>query len=413
MSSIPDVINLPVPVPQPEAASHGTLRAAQVGIFAIACGLTVANIFYAQPLIGLIGPALGLAASRIGLIVTLTQVGYGAGLLLLVPLSDVLENRRLVVTALGAVALGLLGIALSDSAATFMAASFVVGVFAAATQILVPFVSHLAPPAQRGRVVGIVMSGLLGGVMLARPFASYIAATWGWRAVFYISAGMMITLALVLFRVLPQRHPGTGLAYSRILRSLPRLVARTAVLRRRGFYQAMMFAAFNIFWTGVPLMLAREFAFGQVGIALFTLAGAAGALAAPIAGRLADRGMTRPATGWALVAAVVAFFIAVAGGRWHSLALLIVAALVLDAAVQLCQVLSLRSIYMLAPESRGRLNGLFIACAVLGGATGSGLAPAIYTFDGWGTLANIGVLFVFAALVLYLSEFPYRGRRAP
>jgi predicted MFS family arabinose efflux permease len=257
------------------------------------------------------------------------------------------------------------------------------------------------------------MSGLLGGVMLARPFSSYIAATFGWRAVFYISAGMMLTLALVLFRVLPQRRPGTGLPYARILRSLPHLVARTAILRRRGFYQAMMFAAFNIFWTGVPLLLAREFAFSQVGIALFTLAGAAGALAAPIAGRLADRGFTRPATGWALVAAVAAFFIAVAAGRLHSVALLILAALVLDAAVQLCQVLSLRSIYMLAPESRGRLNGLFIACAFLGGATGSGLAPAIYTFDGWGALANIGVLFVFAALVLYLSEFPYRGRRAP
>jgi predicted MFS family arabinose efflux permease len=408
MSSIPQVDDLQVPALRPGAASDDALRAAPIWVFAVACGLTVANIFYSQPLIGLIGPALGLPAARIGLIVTLTQIGYGIGLLLLVPLSDVLENRRLVVTALCAVALGLLGIALSDSAATFMAASFVVGLFAAATQILVPFASHLAAPARRGRVVGIVMSGLLGGVMLARPFSSYIAATWGWRAVFYISAGMMVTLAVVLFRVLPQRHPGTGLAYTRILRSLPRLVARTAVLRRRGFYQAMMFAAFNIFWTGVPLLLAREFAFGQVGIALFTLAGAAGALAAPIAGRLADRGLTRPATGWALLAAVVAFFIAVAGGRWHSLALLIVAALVLDAAVQLCQVLSLRSIYMLAPESRGRLNGLFIACAFVGGATGSGLAPAIYTFDGWGTLANIGVLFVFAALVLYLSEFPYR-----
>ena len=413
MSSIPDVDTLPVPVSRREPASPGALSAAQVGIFALACGLTVANIFYTQPLIGLIGPALGLPAARAGLIVTLTQIGYGVGLLLLVPLSDVLENRRLVVTALCAAALGLLGVALSHSVATFMAASFVVGLFAAATQILVPFVSHLAPQEQRGRVVGNVMSGLLGGVMLARPFSSYIAATFGWRAVFYISAGMMLTLALVLFRVLPQRRPGTGLAYSRILRSLPRLVSRTAVLRRRAFYQAMMFAAFNVFWTGVPLLLAREFAFGQGRIALFTLAGAAGALAAPIAGRLADRGLTRPATGWALVAAVVAFAVAVAGGRLHSLALLVAAALILDAAVQLCQVLSLRSIYMLAPELRGRLNGLFIACAFLGGATGSGVAPAVYTFHGWNTLANIAVLFVLAALVLYLSEFPYRGRRAP
>jgi predicted MFS family arabinose efflux permease len=414
MSSIPEVESWPSPFPtRGKEAPRSGLSAAQVAIFAAACGLAVANIYYTQPLIGLIGPALGLHAGLAGLIVSLTQLGYGAGLLFLVPLSDVIENRRLVIVALGAVALGLLGIALSDSAATFLIASFVVGVFAVATQILVPFASHLAPEASRGKVVGNVMSGLLGGVMLARPFSSYVAATLGWRAVFYISAGMMLALMLVLLRALPQRRPSIRLAYPQILRSLPGLVAGTPLLRRRAFYQGMMFAGFNTFWTGAPLLLAHEFGLGQRGIALFTLAGAAGALSAPIAGRMADRGWTRPATGWALVAAAVAFAIAIAGGRMHSLTLLVLAALILDAAVQVCQVLSLRSIYTLAPALRGRLNGLFMAFAFLGGATGSGLAAAVYALRGWGTLGGLGALFVLAALAQYVSEIQRVNGRLP
>jgi predicted MFS family arabinose efflux permease len=382
----------------------------QVAVFAGACGLVVANLYYSQPLVGLIAPALGLHAGLAGLIVALTQLGYGAGLLFLVPLSDVIENRRLVMWALGAVVLGLLGIALSGSAVTFMVSSFVVGVSAVATQILVPLASHLAPETSRGKVVGNVMSGLLAGIMLARPFSSYVAATFGWRAVFYISAGMMLALMMVLMRALPQRRPSSGLTYAQTMRSLPGLVARTPLLRRRAFYQGMMFACFNVFWTTSPLLLANEFGLDHRSIALFTLAGAAGALAAPIAGRLADRGLTRPATGWALMAALLAFAIAVEAGHARSPALLVLAALILDAAVQISQVLSLRSIYMLAPDLRGRLNGLFMAFAFLCGATASGLAVAVYAFRGWPTLAGLGALFAVAALALYVSEFRRKNR---
>jgi predicted MFS family arabinose efflux permease len=395
----------PVLSPPGTEATRDDITPAQIAIFAAACGLAVANIYYSQPLVGLIAPSLGLAPGLAGLIVTLTQLGYGAGLLFLVPLSDVIENRRLVICALGIVALGLLGIALSDSVATFMVASFVVGVFSVAVQILVPLASHLAPEAARGRVVGTVMSGLLVGVMLARPFSSYVAATSGWRMVFYLSAGMMLVLLVLLARVAPRRRPGATLTYTQILRSLPTLVARTPVLRRRAFYQAMLFAGFNLFWTGSPLLLAREFGLGHRSIALFALAGAAGALAAPIAGRLADRGLTRPATGWALAVAVLSFAVAIEGRLAHSLSLLVIAALMLDAAVQVCQVLSLRSIYMLAPELRGRLNGLFMACAFVGGAAGSGLAAALYTFRGWTTLAALGALCTGAALTQFASEF--------
>lgn len=253
------------------------------------------------------------------------------------------------------------------------------------------------------------MAGLLGGIMLARPFSSYIAATLGWRAVFYLSAGMIV--ALLLRRVLPQRQPNSTLSYSQILRSLPGLVARTPVLRRRAFYQGMMFAGFNLFWTGSPLLLASEFGLDHRGIALFALAGAAGALSAPLAGRLADRGFTRPATGWALVAAVFAFALAIEARLIHSLWLLVLAAVILDAAVQVCQVLSLRRIYMLAPELRGRLNGLFIAFVFLCGAAGSGLAAAVYTSRGWTTLAVLGAMCVGAALAQFGTEMRPLNKR--
>lgn len=388
-----------------DSAPRDELKPAQVALFAAACGIAVANIYYSQPLVSLIAPALALHAGMVGLIVALTQLGYGVGLLCLVPLSDVFENRRLVTIACGTVAIGLLGIALSGSAAPFMVSSFVVGASAVATQILVPFASHLAPEASRGKVVGNVMAGLLAGIMLARPFSSYVSALIGWRSVFCLSAALMLALMLVLWRALPQRLPSTRLAYAQIMRSLGGLAAQTPLLRRRALYQGMLFAGFNLFWTGSPLLLVREFGLDHRGIALFTLAGAAGALSAPIAGRLADRGLTRPATGCALIAALLAFIVAMEAGRTHSLALLLFAALLLDAAVQMCQVLSLRSIYMLAPELRGRLNGLFMAFVFVCGATGSALGAAVYVLRSWHALATLGAWFVGVALVWYIGEF--------
>jgi predicted MFS family arabinose efflux permease len=403
----------PAPVMHRSETRSGGLSPGLVAVFAVACGLTVANIFYAQPLVGLIAPTVGIQAALAGLVIALTQAGYGAGLLLLVPLSDVIENRRLVIWALGVVVMGLLGIATSHSAAVFMIFSFVVGVSAVATQVLVPFVSHLAPEASRGKVVGNVMAGLLFGIMLARPLSSFVAAAAGWRAVFLISAAMMAGLLVVLARVLPQRRPASGLSYPQIIGSLPGIVARTPLLRRRAFYQGMMFAGFNVFWTGSLLLLTNEFGLDHRGIALFALAGAAGALSAPIAGRLADRGLTRPATGGALLAALLASVIAFFAARTHSLALLVLAALILDAAVQVCQILSLRSIYMLAPELRGRINGLFISFAFACGATGSALAAAVYSLRGWSMLASLIALCAVAALVTYASETEPATRRVP
>jgi len=382
-------------------------------LFGAACGLSVANIYYAQPLLGPIAETLDLHAGLAGLIMTLTQLGYGLGLLLLVPLADVVENRRLIACALVGAVVGLAGITLSDSAATFLAASFVVGAGAVAAQVLVPFASHLAPEATRGKVVGNIMAGLLAGIMLARPFSSIVAAALGWRAVFAISAVLMALLIVVLWRALPQRHPHASVGYARTMASLPGMVWRVPVLRRRGLYQGMMFSSFQAFWTTVPLLLAHEFGLGQGGIAAFALAGAAGALAAPWAGRLADRGLTRPATGWAMVAGLLSFVIGALSVRFHSIAGLVLAGVLLDGAVQLCQVLSLRSLYVLAPELRGRLNGLFMTFIFLCAAVASALAAAVYAFHGWMGVSLLGGGFVVVALALFATEFMRRASPLP
>jgi MFS family permease len=195
------------------------------------------------------------------------------------------------------------------------------------------------------------------------------------------------------------------MGYARTMASLPGIVWRTPLLRRRAFYQGMMFAGFQAFWTAVPLALAREFNMGQGGIALFALAGAAGALAAPWAGGLADRGLTRPATGVAIAVALLSFVLGAVSVHFHSLAGLVVAGVLLDGAVQLCNVLSLRSLYVLAPELRGRLNGLFLTFIFMCAAVASGLAAAIYTFHGWNALSLLGAGFAVVALLFYATEF--------
>ncbi|RSZ47348.1 MULTISPECIES: MFS transporter [unclassified Variovorax] len=374
-------------------------------VFAVACGLCVANIYYAQPLIGPISDTLQLHAGLAGLIMTLTQLGYGAGLLLLVPLADVVENRRLILGALFGAVIGLVGIALSGSAITFLAASFVVGTCAVAAQVLLPFASHLVPEATRGKVVGNIMAGLLGGIMLARPFASVVASALGWRAVFGLSAVLMSSLIAVLWRVLPRRHPHASVGYARTMASLPGIVWNTPLLRRRSLYQGMMFSGFQAFWTAVPLALVHEFGMGQGGIALFALAGAAGALLAPVAGRLADRGWTRAATGWAIVVALLSFVLGAISMHYHSLAGLVAAGILLDGAVQLCQVLNFRSLFMLAPELRGRINGLFMTFIFICAAVASGIAAAVYAFHGWGGLCLLGGGYVLVALLYYATEF--------
>jgi predicted MFS family arabinose efflux permease len=382
-----------------------------VFFLAASCGITVANIYYSQPLVGLIAPAIGIGNGAASLVVTLTQLGYAAGLLALVPLGDIIENRRLLTLTVAASIPALLIAGFAHSSGVFLAASALIGLTSVAAQMLVPLAAHLAPDHQRGRIVGNVMSGLLAGILLARPIASLIADSFGWRTVFFASTAVMAALAVVMRFTLPKRQPSANHRYFELLRSLLALPFNTPLLRRRAAYQAAAFGAFSLFWTATPLLLAHKFGFTQRGIAVFALVGAAGALAAPIAGRLADRNHGRPGTVVALVSIVSAFLLAGWGGlAGHSFVALAAAGILLDAGVQANLVFSQRAIYALAPQLRSRLNGIFMAIFFAGGAAASALVSPVLTRFGWAGICAIGVLLPVLAL-LYFTVHSIQTRK--
>ncbi len=377
-------------------------------LLATACGLIAANIYYAQPLVGPISAALQLSPRAAGLIATMAQVGYGVGLLLVVPLCDLVENRRLVFLILCVAVLALLGAAVSTSAAAFLAAAALIGLGSVAVQILVPYAAHLAPDASRGRVVGNVMSGLMLGIMLARPAASLVTEALSWRAVFVISSALMAGLAVVLRVALPRRQPAPGLGYGSLLASMARLVRHTPILRRRALYQACLFGAFSLFWTAVPLQLASRYHLSQNGIALFALVGVTGAIAAPLAGRMADRGWSKPVTALAMSSVGAALLLGLLGSSASGPGLLILAAtaILLDFGVAANGVLGQRAIYALDAAARGRLNGLYMATFFGGGAIGSALGGWSYAEGGWPLTMATGLLLPVIALAYFLTEKP-------
>jgi predicted MFS family arabinose efflux permease len=376
-------------------------------LLAVSCGLLVANLYYAQPLVGPISRELGLSPQSAGLIVTMGQLGYGAGLLLIVPLGDLIENRRLVLMVIGLGALALLGAALSTSSLQFLAAALFIGFGSVAVQILIPYAGHLAPAATRGRVVGNVTTGLMVGVMLSRPLSSFIAAASSWHMVYAASAGAIVILGLVLRWRLPPRVPTARLGYGALLGSMVHLARTVPLLRRRALYQACLFGAFSLFWTTVPLLLAGPaFHFSQSGIAWFALAGAAGVVAAPIAGRVADRGWTKPATAIAMLLTSGGFLLtrAVAVGSPLSVVVLAIAGIAIVFGVQANVVLGYRTLFALGAEKRSRLNGLYMTTFFLAGAAGSAAGAWAYATAGWMLAASIGAVLPIAGLIYLATE---------
>lgn len=375
-----------------------------IAFFAASCGLTVANLYYAQPLTGIIASSLGMPVLTASLIVTLTQLGYCIGLVFLVPLGDLLENRRLVIFTQGALVLALATAAISPYSGLFLMATAALGICAVAAQMILPIAAHMSPESMRGHTVGTVMSGLLLGILLARPLSILVADAFGWRIVFAGSAIMMMATMIILARSLPVRKPSVPHRYTELIGSLWILWRTTPILRQRAIYQACLFAAFTLFWTTIPLQLASQpFCLSQKGIALFSLAGALGAVAAPIVGRLADSGWSRSMTGIAMAMVVLACLLAVWGSTSNSLTSLVAASVLLDIGVQANLVIGQRAIYSLDPDQRSRLNGLYIAIFFAGGAFGSTLASLLFAHGGGALVSEVALSFPLMALGLYIS----------
>jgi predicted MFS family arabinose efflux permease len=394
-------------VPAPAALTPARLRRV-ILVLSVACGMAVANIYYSQPLLGRISSAFDVSQGRTELVVTLTQLGYAIGLFLLVPLGDLLENRALVSRTLLVTAAALLAAGLAPNFGVFLAVSVVVGISSMVAQVLVPYAAHLASPADRGKVVGNVMAGLLLGILLARTIASLVAAAWGWRTIYLASAVLMLVLSVLLVRMLPKRMPEAAGTYPQLMLSTLRLVREEPVLRRRAACQALMFGAFSCFWTSVAFELVQRHHLGQTGIGIFALVGAAGATAAPLAGRLGDRGHGHVGSGIALALAVVAMILA---GLWAgNLILLALAGVLLDLAVQSHQVFGQREIYELRGDARARVNTIYMTSIFLGGTVATAISGAIYDSAGWTGVTRLGAGLAFIALVIWAVSALLRRR---
>ncbi|MEB2610556.1 MFS transporter [Burkholderia cenocepacia] len=393
----------------PAVAAPPALSKGMTLFFAATVGVIVMDLFAAQPLTGPISADLHLPPGLAGLVAMLPQLGYAAGLALLVPLVDLLENRRLIVATLAVCAAALALPAFTQSGAVFLLATLAAGAASSVIQMLVPMAASMAPDAQRGRAVGNVMSGLMLGILLSRPLASLIAGSAGWRAFYLLAALADAAIAVVLALRLPARTPSITASYRALLASMGRLLADEPVLRRHALSAALAMAAFSAFWTAVGLRLAQPpFALDLHGIALFAFAGASGAIVTPLAGRAGDRGhgpaAQRLAHGTMLAALVV---LGVAGAGWFgfdahahrgvALALLAGGAALLDAGVIVDQTIGRRAINLLNPAARGRLNGLFVGLFFVGGALGAALAGSAWAWGGWSAVCGVGFAFAGAA----------------
>lgn len=374
--------------------------------FAVACGVTVANVYYAQPLVGPISASFGIGVGTGSLIVTMIQLGYVTGLLFLAPLGDLVENKKLILVTLGALIACLLVSTMAPNAGIFIGSSLVLGISAVGTQMIIPMAAHLAPEKSRGHVVGTVVSGALFGILLSRPIATLVAGTFGWRAMYLISAAAMCAILALMAIVLPRRQPEHALTYPKLIHSLWNLLITTPILQKRAAMQALFFGAFSLFWTASPLLLeAPPFSLGHLALSAFLLSGVAGALIAPLAGKLADRGHSRMITGVAIVAMGACFVLTWIGGAAGSLAAFVLAGIVLDAGSQAHLVVGQRAIFTLAPHVRSRLNALYMGLFFFGGAIGSAVSGSAVSHGGAMLVSVIGLGFTALAVALYTTEF--------
>ncbi|SDH79411.1 MFS transporter [Paraburkholderia phenazinium] len=384
-------------------ASHvPTLR------FALMVAVAVLPLYASQTLIPALNASLHLG-SAITLVTALTLLGYAVGLVLLVPLVDRWPNRALIAGTLSAQVVCLAVAAAAPSAALFLCASFAVGVSASAVQMLVPAAASLAPPQARGKVVGNVMSGLMLGILLSRPLASIVGGAFGWRGFFAADAVLVAAATLLVVPRLPDIRPSGAPSYAALIASMGRLIATEPVLRQRALYQGLLMAGFNAFWSSVAVVLTRTpLNLDTTHIALFALAGGGSVIVAPLAGRLGDRGHTTRTTAVAHCITLVATVCAACalGGmpRGVSIGLLVVAACAIDGGVIADQALGRRAINLLAPQSRGRVNGLYTGLFFIGSACGAAIAGPALARWGWPGVCTATFIFFAAAALLHIVD---------
>jgi predicted MFS family arabinose efflux permease len=378
----------------------------------VAAGLSVANVYYAQPLLDIMAGDLGIAPAVVGLVVTLTQIGYALGLIFIVPLGDLVDRRRLIVgqTLLSVAALAV--VAMAETASMLLVGMMATGLLAVVVQVLVAFAASLAAADERGKVVGTVTSGVVIGILAARFLAGLLADLGGWRAVYITSAILTLLMTGLLLKILPRRVlPTSTEGYGTVLRSVPMLFLHDRVLLLRGVLALLIFAAFSTFWTALVLPLSSPtFTYSHTQIGLFGLVGMAGALAASGAGRLADRGLAQWTTGLSLVLLTASWGLITLLS--DSVMFLMAGVILLDLAVQAVHVTNQSIILARHPPASSRLVGGYMVFYSIGSALGAVGATVVYAQAGWSAVCALGATFSVVALLTWLGSCAWRQQPA-
>lgn len=363
--------------------------ARQIALLAIGAGVAVACLYYIQPVLAQIALELGEPESRVGMIPTATQIGYAIGIFFLVPMGDCVDRKRLIQIKSALLVLALAATALAPGIVTLALAGAAMGVLCSIAQDFVPFAAQIAPPEKRGRVVGLVMTGLLSGILLSRTLSGLISEHFGWRTVYWAAAVTVVLLTLAVQRWLPRMPLSVSASYPQVLKSLVTLARRYAPLRKSALTQMLISASFSAFWSTLAYGLhAPPFQFGPGAIGAFGIAGAVGALAAPVVGHLADRYGAALAMRSGIALIIVSF--AAMALQPESLAVLIVATVLFDLGVQSSLISNQAIIYALDPNARSRLNAVFFTTVFIGMASGAALGTWVFTAYGWVGVCTLG-----------------------
>lgn len=365
----------------------------------IATGLIVANLYYNQPLLVLMGKKFHVDNEKITLVSTFTQMGYATGMLLLAPLADMKERKRLILICLAIAVLALLGAALAPNANILILASYLIGIFSLIPQLLVPMTAHLARPEERGKKIGFVMSGLLIGILLSRTISGVVGKYFGWEAMFYIAAGLMVIIWLMLFFMLPKVHPEYKGTYGSLMRSMITLIRQEPVLRIAAFRGALCFACFMAFWSTLTVLLHDNLDKGSDVAGIFGLIGAVGAAAAGVMGRLSDKGNAYKLSAFTLALIVVSFVVFYFSA--YSLVGLILGVIILDAGVQATHISNQSLIFALRPEARNRINTVYMVTYFIGGSLGTYITSLAWSYYKWSGVCLVGVGLSAIALIFH------------
>ena len=374
------------------------LSSVLVAVMAMAIGVIVANLYYLQPLLHQVRGDFAVSTASTSLLITLIQAGYVVGLFFLLPLGDLFVRRRLIVAIFLVAALAMAGASLIHSFALFAVITVVIGLSSVAGQVIIPLGADLAPDAERGRVLGRLMTGLLGGVLLSRTLSGAVSEAIGWRGVYRVSAVLLVAMAVVLHFSLPEERPRDRFEYRHLITGGVRMMRESRELRRRGWFGATAFGAFSVLWSTLAFHLSSPpFNYSSGVIGLFGLFGLAGITAANITGRLADQGRTQLATTSAAVLIALAYVVLYLGR--HDVIAVVLGVIVLDAGSQGIHVSNQSIIYAIAPAQRSTINSIYMVCFFTGASMGSLLAGYAYAHDGWTGTCVVGALFGLATII--------------